>query len=127
MRELELPGNVRELRSLIERTVLLADDGASITESAVKTFAAMHSSLGGTLSDVWESFSLRDEVLNFESQLIRLALEASGGSVTHAARLLGISHQRLGSMLEGRHKNLLLARKPAQPRKRSIISRLQRS
>ena len=128
IRELELPGNVRQLRSLIERLVLVADDATLITESTVEMLVAMHPRVSvGPLYGAWEGFSLRDEILNFEARLIRLALEASDGSVTHAARLLGISHQRLGSMLEGRHKNLLLARKPAQPRKHTIITKLQRT
>jgi hypothetical protein len=48
-------------------------------------------------------------------------LDKSGGSVTRAARMLGITHQGLAFILNGRHKSLLSARKPAKPRRRSII------
>jgi tetratricopeptide (TPR) repeat protein len=65
--------------------------------------------------------SLEDEVLRYEGDLIKRALESSGGSVTRAARLLGITHQGLAFILNGRHKSLLSARKPAKPRRRSII------
>ncbi|HLA12753.1 MAG TPA: helix-turn-helix domain-containing protein [Pyrinomonadaceae bacterium] len=68
-------------------------------------------------------FSLEQRVLQFEGQLIKRALEASGGSVTKAARLLGISHQGLAFILNGRHKNLLAVRTPVRPRRKSIIRR----
>ena len=65
--------------------------------------------------------SLEDLVLNFEGDLIRQALETSGGSVTRAARLLGITHQGLAFILNGRHKSLLSIRTPVKRRRRSII------
>jgi tetratricopeptide (TPR) repeat protein len=67
------------------------------------------------------SLSLEEEVLRYEADLIKNALETSGGSVTRAARKLGITHQGLAFILNGRHKSLLGARKPAKPRRRSII------
>ena len=65
--------------------------------------------------------SLEDLVLNYEGDLIRQALEASQGSVTRAARLLGITHQGLAFILNGRHKSLLSIRTPVKRRRRSII------
>ncbi len=67
------------------------------------------------------SGSLEDQVLAYESGLIKQALETSDGSVTRAARILGISHQGLAFILNGRHKDLLAARKPVKRRRRSII------
>ncbi len=65
--------------------------------------------------------SLEEEVLRYEGGLIKRALETSGGSVTRAARLLGVTHQGLAFILNGRHKSLLSARTPVKPRRRSII------
>src|SRR6266545_3158645 len=65
--------------------------------------------------------SLEAQVLRYEGELIRQALEASDGSITRAARMLGVTHQGLAFILNGRQKNLLSARKPAKPRRRSII------
>ena len=65
--------------------------------------------------------SLEELVLNYEGDLIRQALETSRGSVTRAARLLGITHQGLAFILNGRHKSLLSIRTPVKPRRRSII------
>lgn len=120
MRGLELNGNVRELRSLIERSILTAAHGAEITREGVEVLAARQTKQA-SLGDAWAGCSLEDEVLRYEASLIKLAFENSRGSVTRAARLLGISHQRLCSMLQGRHKDLLPVKKPAQPRRRSII------
>lgn len=125
MRSLPLKGNARELRALIERTLLTAADGAVITPSAVEALALRRLVSMATLSHPWEGCSLKAEVIDFESNLIKLALETAGGSVTHAARLLGITHQRLCAMLQSRHKSLLLAKKAARPRKRSVNSKLE--
>jgi tetratricopeptide (TPR) repeat protein len=66
-------------------------------------------------------FSLDAEVLRYEGSLIRKALEESGGSVTRAARLLGVTHQGLAFILNGRHNDLLSIRTPVKKRRRSII------
>lgn len=66
-------------------------------------------------------FSLDAEVLRYEGSLIRKALEDSGGSVTRAARLLGVTHQGLAFILNGRHSDLLSIRTPVKRRRRSII------
>jgi tetratricopeptide (TPR) repeat protein len=66
-------------------------------------------------------FSLDTEVLRYEGNLIRRALEESGGSVTRAARLLGVTHQGLAFILNGRHSDLLSIRTPVKRRRRSII------
>ena len=66
-------------------------------------------------------FSLDSEVLRYEGNLIRRALEESGGSVTRAARLLGVTHQGLAFILNGRHCDLLSIRTPVKRRRRSII------
>jgi len=120
MRRLPLGGNVRELRSLVEQTVLTAAEGSKITREAVEVLATRQTSKAA-LGNAWAGCSFEEEVLCYEASLIKLALENSGGSVTRAARLLGVTHQRLCSMLQGRHLKLLPAKKPTQKRRRSII------
>lgn len=68
-----------------------------------------------------QGFSLDAEVLRYEGSLIRKALEDAGGSVTRAARLLGVTHQGLAFILNGRHSDLLSIRTPVKKRRRSII------
>jgi DNA-binding NtrC family response regulator/Flp pilus assembly protein TadD len=123
MRGLTLKGNAHELRSLMERTLLEASDETVITRTTVETVAARQSK-ATSFSNPWEGCSLKEEVLSFESNIVRLALETADGTVTQAARLLGITHQRLCAMLQSRHKILLLAKKAARPRNRSTTSRL---
>jgi tetratricopeptide (TPR) repeat protein len=72
-------------------------------------------------SDLPTTASLEEQVLNYEGILIKQALDASDGSVTRAARILGVTHQGLAFILNGRHKSLLAARKPVKRRRRSII------
>ncbi|HWS99405.1 MAG TPA: sigma 54-interacting transcriptional regulator [Pyrinomonadaceae bacterium] len=122
LRRLPLRGNVRELRSLVERTILTSADGREVTLEDVEVLAARQTNKAA-LGNAWAGCSFEEEVLTYEAKLIRLALENAKGSVTSAARLLGMTHQRLSAMLQGRHKNLLPAKKPAQPRKRSLITK----
>ena len=70
----------------------------------------------------WTRFSWKQVMRRFEAHFIRLALRDAGGSITEAARLLGITHhQSLSAVLHTRHKNLLNARSTIVPRKRRLI------
>jgi transcriptional regulator with PAS, ATPase and Fis domain len=120
MKQLPLAGNVRELRSLIERTLLEVGDGSEISAAAVETVALRQTRKAG-FANAWEACSLVEEVLRYEKTLIRRALDKAQGGVTSAARLLGTTHQALIAILNTRHQDLLTARKPAQRRRRSII------
>ena len=96
------------------RLVLAADTTTSETQ---------HPAVAGELSPgpFAHDFSLESEVLRYEGTLIRKALEESGGSVTRAARLLGVTHQGLAFILNGRHSDLLSVRTPVKKSRRSII------
>lgn len=121
LRGLPLYGNARELRTIIERAVITAK-GQPIREEAFK-LVLMRTSGNGTVFDPWEGFSLPEEVRLYEERLIERALKEAHGRITHASRLLGLSHQTLTAILESRHKRLLQMRTPVQPRRRSIIKR----
>lgn len=76
--------------------------------------------LGAQLCD--PGFSLPEAVRAYEARFIHEALDQSEGSVTRAARLLGISHHStLAAILERRHQQLSFKRTPVTPRRRSII------
>jgi tetratricopeptide (TPR) repeat protein len=70
-----------------------------------------------------KNFTLPGAVHQFETKLIERALDEAGGSITKAARLLGMTHQTLGSILDKRHKKLSQKRKPARTRLKSIIKK----
>ena len=58
-----------------------------------------------------------------EHNLVKVALEQTNGSVTHAARNLGISYQSLNYMLRTRYTDLLNIRTPVRPRPRKSTER----
>lgn len=62
--------------------------------------------------------TLNEEISSFEHDTIKLALENARGSVTRAARSLGMSRQALTYILESRHKDLLKYMKPPRRRPR---------
>ncbi|HEY0320645.1 MAG TPA: sigma 54-interacting transcriptional regulator [Pyrinomonadaceae bacterium] len=121
MRRLPLEGNARQLRMLIESTLLTASEGAIISPEAVET-AGLRRTQQASFANPWEGFSIKEEVRRFEARFIELALKEAKGRVSRAARLLGFKHhESLTSLLDNRHRDLLEARLPATPRRRSII------
>ena len=71
----------------------------------------------------WEGFSFREAVRRYERRLIEGALKDSGGVVSRAAPLLGLTRQSLDSMLKRRHRRLLHLRTPPEPRRSSLMFR----
>ncbi|HKO99036.1 MAG TPA: tetratricopeptide repeat protein [Pyrinomonadaceae bacterium] len=61
---------------------------------------------------------LQAEVMKYEASIVRRALAQSNGSVTRAARLLGLSYQGLAYVISSRHKSLLGERSPVRKRSR---------
>ena len=61
---------------------------------------------------------LSAERKSLEHDLIGHALDVAQGSITYAARSLGMSHQTLNYMLHTRHKDLLKNRTPVRRRPR---------
>ena len=75
--------------------------------------------------DMDEYFNLPDTVLKYEARFIEQALKEERGSVSRAARRLGLSHQTLGAILKTRHQTLR-SKKP-QARRRNLILQDKRS
>ncbi|HEY0320679.1 MAG TPA: helix-turn-helix domain-containing protein [Pyrinomonadaceae bacterium] len=65
--------------------------------------------------------NLIEEVRSYEYDLIKQALILSKGRVTQAAKMLGISHQRLIYIIEKRHKDLNAIRTLPQRRPQSLV------
>jgi hypothetical protein len=98
-------------------TVNRVGSSANVTEP---THSQLSSEEVGQPTESLEA-TLEARVLRYEGELIKAALEASDGSITRAARMLGVTHQGLAFILNGRQKSLLASRKPAKKRRRSII------
>jgi tetratricopeptide (TPR) repeat protein len=122
MLRLPLGADTALLRALVERTIARAEDGSTISASAVETLALRQQTDGADFADPWANFSFRGEVKQFEERLIERALHDSRGSVSRASRLLGFKHhESLNWRLKNRNKELLQSRTPARKRRRSII------
>jgi DNA-binding NtrC family response regulator len=89
------PGNLRELKNVMRRAVLLAEDDI-ISEGGIN-FPA-----GGLSEDrpAGSSLSLKESVKDLEKRLIRQAMEVSAGNKTRAAETLGISYKNLFDKLK---------------------------
>jgi DNA-binding NtrC family response regulator len=79
------PGNVRQLRSVLEMAVAMAEDGATIHAGDLR--------LSGEddLADPVQTLNLEE----LEAVTIRRALSRTGGNNTKAAQLLGINRDTL--------------------------------
>jgi two-component system, NtrC family, response regulator AtoC len=88
------PGNVRELENVIERAMILAD-GDRITLRELPDAIASPPVAATEAAPSAGDFSMRRARRRFESDLIRRALDATGGNRTRAAKLLEISYRAL--------------------------------
>lgn len=88
------PGNIRELRNVVERAVLLADEvirSEHLPWHTVPTLAPAT----GVMRTFDAPIETRSESLGDEEERIRHALSECGGNQTRAAKLLGVSRRTL--------------------------------
>jgi DNA-binding NtrC family response regulator len=102
------PGNVRELENIIERAVVIAPDD-ELTVDCLRPEVRdpnlameMIKATEGTSADIDISRGVNfyDEVKKFEIDLIRRALDQTGGHQSRAARLLGLNATTLNSKIK---------------------------
>ncbi|MGC8811679.1 MAG: sigma-54 dependent transcriptional regulator [bacterium] len=88
------PGNIRELKNVLERAFIICDEGWIEPEHLPPELINTFPDSGQTISS-WklppQGISLRE----LESDLIRQALERSGGNQVKAAKLLGLGRDAL--------------------------------
>jgi tetratricopeptide (TPR) repeat protein len=121
-----LEDGLRTLEAIIEETVAAAPSGTVVTADAVEIVALRRAAPRGNFAEPWSGFSLKEELRQPERRFIELALKAAAGKISVAARLLGFNHNEiLTSIIKSRHPDLLAARKPPVPRRRSIIRKPQ--
>ena len=92
---LAFPGNVRQLKNLIERLTIL-HAGRTITPAEIQPLSSEHAvspaqPLGGTLVD---------RMSRFERTLIQEALGQTAGNISRAARLLGVDRANLSKKIK---------------------------
>ncbi|MFN8178192.1 MAG: sigma-54 dependent transcriptional regulator [bacterium] len=91
------PGNLRELRNVLERAVILAGEGPiGLVEVHTPQRAPSFAAPPGPAADAGEDSTLSQA----EERMIREALAKAGGNKSKAARLLGITRRALYGRLE---------------------------
>jgi DNA-binding NtrC family response regulator len=108
------PGNVRELENSIERAVVIAP-GNEITKECLRPEISDPKSVvstshdgasSGAVGEIGRGINFYEEVRRFEIDLIRRALEQTGGHQSRAARLLGMNATTLNSKIKTYNINL---------------------
>jgi DNA-binding NtrC family response regulator len=102
------PGNVRELENIIERAVVIAATDEITVEclrpevrDPTLAFEMMQKAEGTSANiDIGRGVNFYDEVKRFEIDLIRRALDQTGGHQSRAARLLGLNATTLNSKIK---------------------------
>ncbi len=102
------PGNVRELENIIERAVVIASSDELTVEclrpevrdpdramEMIKRTEGVSNEI-----DIAKGVNFYDEVKRFEIDLIRRALDQTGGHQSRAARLLGLNATTLNSKIK---------------------------
>jgi len=91
------PGNIRELRNILEQAAMLTDSARLTAEdfaSILPVGAVREARVGGMRP-------LPEQIADLERSSIRLALAATGGNKVSAAQMLGISRATLYEKLSG--------------------------
>jgi len=99
-------GNVRELENVIERAIIIAR-GNSVSKEDLReevvnpqlAAARATEQSSATQIDLTNGISFYDEVNRFQIDLIRRALDITGGHQSRAARLLGLNTTTLNSKI----------------------------
>jgi DNA-binding NtrC family response regulator len=108
------PGNVRELENAIERAVVIAP-GDEISRECLRpeisdpqsiVTASHDGASNAAVHDIARGVNFYEEVRRFEVDLIRRALEQTGGHQSRAARLLGMNATTLNSKIKTYNINL---------------------
>jgi two-component system, NtrC family, nitrogen regulation response regulator NtrX len=88
------PGNIRELRNVVERLLLFAE-GDTITAETVRSALPAASGSGGNSNFASGSGALADRVEQFERQVILDEIKRNNHHITNTAKALGLERSHL--------------------------------
>jgi transcriptional regulator with GAF, ATPase, and Fis domain len=90
------PGNVRQLRNELERSVVFAEEGQAVAAESLSPDilqSVTPSSAVRVQPDFTRPVNFKEIMLDVERQLLIEAMTRHGGNITRAAELLGLSRQ----------------------------------
>lgn len=90
----DFPGNVRELRNLMERLVILCEDDV-ISRAFVQTSGVASTKAEGNASLYEPGFTFKDLCERAERTILEQALRAHGGQMSKTAQALGMERSHL--------------------------------
>jgi DNA-binding NtrC family response regulator len=118
--EYDWPGNIREMENLVERLVILSQDGAIDLKDLpanIRAFVSDKKSPQPTLSG--GQINLRRATEQLEFRLMEEALRLVNGNKSMAARMLGLKRTTLGEKLRrmsaARRTQAVKATLPVEP------------
>ena len=88
-------GNIRELRNVVERLILLATEGQVTLETVQSVLPQGASSPLGTHSSLSGAGTLAERAQNFEREVILAELKRSHHHITNTAKALGLERSHL--------------------------------
>ncbi len=97
LKRCQWPGNIRELRNVLEQACMLAD-GPRLTEADIRGIvipAELPADMPGALASSEHPGTYDEALAAFERELITRTLQQNGGRVTEAARQLGLGRATL--------------------------------
>jgi two-component system nitrogen regulation response regulator NtrX len=95
----DYPGNVRELRNIIERIYLLCD--RQVLEPSDIAAMLPNAEVNAAMAEFWKSTSsFADKKREFETTYLSAQLQIFGGNVSRTAEALGLQQSNLSRKLQ---------------------------
>jgi len=114
--EYDWPGNIRELKNLVERLVILSDDGVTKLKNLpknIRSFVADKKSPQSSLSG--GRLDLREATEQLQRRLMEEALRLTNGNKSAAARMLGLKRTTLLAKLSRKPTSRSAAAQASEP------------
>jgi len=94
------PGNVRQLRNVIERVLILGPEKGEIEASEIPGNEGGNSSDGGGLSNNYATLPLREAREMFEREYLMAQINRFGGNISRTANFVGMERSALHRKLK---------------------------
>lgn len=91
----EYAGNIRELKNIIERMVILSGSSGVLTMEGSAETSALHVSEVNRNTETENGLSYKEARANFDRQFILDTLQTTNGNITKAAEKMGLSRRQL--------------------------------